>query len=313
MPEARNRVTVGVVTRNRPEALRACLASLAVLGESLAEVIVVDDNGGVPLDAALAAAPAGITRVIRQHGDEGYIVARNAIVRAASTEAVLLMDDDAALLPDGRIFGALAMLDARPRVGAVACAMAEPNGEPWHASMQPAPVDYACYVASFIGFAHLVRRSVFLQVGGYRESFYFYGEEKDLCIQLLQAGYDVVYMPDVRVVHDLDPSGRNRSKYVRYVVRNDCLFALYNEPWPMLIVSVPVRLTRYFAMSRGLADRAASFAWIFGELARRLPGVLADRRPVSWSTIRQWRRLVRTSPPVPQVAAAIEPLGPRAA
>ena len=313
MPDATHRVTVGVVTRNRPDALRACLASLAVLGDALAEVIVVDDNGSVPLDAALAAAPAGITRVIRQQRDEGYIVARNAIVHAASTEAVLLMDDDAALLPDGRIFDALAMLGARPGIGAVACAMAEPNGEPWHASMQPAAVDYACYVASFIGFAHLIRRSVFLQVGGYRESFHFYGEEKDLCIQLLQAGYDVVYMPDVRVVHDLDPNGRNRSKYVRYVVRNDCLFALYNEPWPMLIVSVPVRLTRYFAMSRGLADRRASFAWIVGELARRLPAVFTDRRPVSWSTIRQWRRLVRTSPPIPHFDAATEPLGPRAA
>src|SRR5262249_47200183 len=159
-------------------------------------------------------------------------------------------------------------------IGAVACAMAEPNGEPWHVSMQPAPVDYTCYVASFIGFAHLVRRSVFLRLGGYRESFHFYGAEKDLCIQLLQARYDVVYMPSVRVIHDLDPGGRNRSKYVRYVVRNDCLFALYNEPWFMIPVSLPVRLARYFTMSHGLPDRARAFRWIVTELARQMPTVL---------------------------------------
>ncbi len=313
MPDAHNRVTVGVVTRNRPDALRACLASLVALGDALAEVIVVDDSGAVPLDAALAAAPVGITRVIRQRHDEGYIVARNAIVRAASTEAVLLMDDDAALIADGGILDALRLLGECPRIGAVACAMAEPNGEPWRASMQPAPVDYTCYVASFIGFAHLVRRSVFLNVGGYRESFHFYGEEKDLCIQLLESGFDVVYMPGVRVIHDLDPNGRNRSKYVRYVVRNDCLFALYNEPWPMLIVSVPVRLMRYFAMSRGLADRAAAFAWIVGDLARRVPAVIRGRRPVSWSTIRRWRHLVRTSPPFQRGGADVAALTSRVA
>ncbi len=311
MPDTTNRVTVGIVTRDRPDALRTCLASLAVLGEALAEVIVVDDNGTVALDAALAAAPSGITRVVRQHEDEGYIVARNMIVRSASTEAVLLMDDDAALLPDGRIGDALRMLEANPRIGAIACAMSATSGDPFPPGMQPAAVDYTCYVASFIGFAHIVRRSAFLDAGGYRESFYFYGEEKDLCIQLLDGGHDVVYMPTVRVIHDVHPGGRSPSKYVRYVVRNDCLFAMYNEPWPMLVVSVPIRLARYVSMSRGLPDRVAGFAWVVGELLRMLPAVFAERRPVSWRTIRQWRQRSRSSPAFPVEGAHTAAPGPQ--
>ena len=312
MPDVMDQVTIGIVTRDRPDALRTCLASLAALGDALAEVIVVDDNGSVSLDDALAAAPAGITRVVRQRRNEGYIVARNAIVRAASTEAVLLLDDDAALLGDGRIADAVRMMEANPGIGAIACAMSAPGGAPFPAAMQPAPVDYTCCVASFIGFAHLLRRSAFLEVGGYRESFYFYGEEKDLCIRLLDAGRDVVYMPHVRVVHDVHPGGRSASKYVRYVVRNDCLFAMYNEPWPMLIASVPIRLSRYFPMSRGLADRAAGFVWVVGELLRTVPAVLGERRPVSWPTIRRWRQRARSAPAFGTSEAAAQ-WGPRLA
>jgi hypothetical protein len=42
-------------------------------------------------------------------------------------------------------------------------------------------------VASFIGFAHLVRRDVFLALGGYREDFVYLGEEKEFCLRLLDA------------------------------------------------------------------------------------------------------------------------------
>src|SRR5579871_2276541 len=90
-------LTVGVVTRNRPESLARCLASLHALGDRLVEAIVVDDAGDVALETAIASGPAGKVRLIRQEGQRGPIVARNAIMREASTETVLLMDDDAAL------------------------------------------------------------------------------------------------------------------------------------------------------------------------------------------------------------------------
>ncbi len=289
-------LTVGVVTRNRPDSLERCLASLSVVRDRLVEVIVVDDSGDVPLDAAIARAPAGRVRLIRQHRREGPIVARNTIMHAATTDAVLLMDDDAALLADGGIEDALRVFESDPRIGSVACAMAEADGSPWHASMQPAPVDYACYVTAYIGFAHIVRRSIFLALGGYRESFHFYGEEKDLCLRMLHAGFHVVYTPQARVIHTPDPSGRDRSRYLRFAIRNDCLFAFYNEPWPMVLVSVPLRLVRYFSMSRGLSGRLRGFGWIVAELVRRLPRVIAERRAVSWATVREWRRLARTWP-----------------
>ena len=303
MPDpAGSRLTIGVVTRNRPASLGECLRSLTALGETLAEVIVVDDTSDVSIDSAFADLPPAIAdklRVVRQNGNEGYIVARNRTMREASTDYVMLMDDDAALIEGGAIRDAVRLLDDHPRVGAIACAMAERDGSPWHPATQAAPVDYTCRVPTYIGFAHILRRRLFVELGGYRESFHFYGEEKDYCLRLLDAGFDIVYVPSARVIHAPDPSGRNRSRYVRYVIRNDCLFALHNEPLPLVLVTLPIRLGRYVSMTRGFDDRGG-FMWIVRELARQLPSIIGSRRPVSWATVRQWRRVGRTWPAFPQ-------------
>ena len=274
-----------------------CLESLASLKDVLAEVIVVDDTSDIPIDSAFDVPLAAAVRRIRQTSREGYIVARNRIMREAATDTVLLMDDDAALLDAASITEALAVMREHQQIGAVAFAMADRHGAPWPVTMQAAPVDYACTVPAFIGFAHLLRRALFLELGGYREAFEFYGEEKDYCLRLLNAGFSVAYLPHARVAHMPDPSGRDQSRYARYAIRNDCMFAIFNEPFPLPVISVPVRLARFRAMSRGTNDRGG-LTWIVRQLARRLPATLADRRAVSWSTLREWRRLARTRPPL---------------
>jgi GT2 family glycosyltransferase len=291
-------ITAGIVTHNRPEMLRACLASLALVSDLLAEVIVVDDTSEVSAADSIGDLPAvvaGRLRIIRQAAREGYIVGRNRIVREASTEHILLMDDDAYLVDGQGIREAIDVLAGSPSVGAVGFAMATSGGSPWNARMQPSPVDYTCRVPCFIGFAHLLRRSLFLRLGGYRESFQFYGEEKEYGLRLLSAGYQVVYLPHARVVHVAALAGRDQSRYLRLTIRNDCLGAVYNEPFPLPLLSVPVRLLRYFKMRGGASD-PGGLRWIVRDFVRKLPSAFAARRPVSWSTLAEWRRIRRTSP-----------------
>lgn len=296
----RTALTVGVTTRNRRQSLLRCLNSLTMLGDLVTEVIVVDDSSDLPVADALGALDPSIaarTRVVRQAGSEGYIVARNTIMRLATNEYVLLMDDDAYLIGAGGLKEALALLEQHAEVAAIGCAQAEADGRPWPASMQPAPVSYRCRVASYIGFAHLLRRRSFHELGGYREELHFYGEEKGLCARFLNAGYQVVYLPDVLVAHAPDPAGRSTSRYLRYVVRNDCLFALHHLPWLATCVNLPVRLARYFLMKRTYPVRdPAGFLWIVRELIRALPGAMRTRQPMTWSDLAEWRRLRRQPP-----------------
>jgi GT2 family glycosyltransferase len=297
-PEAPG-LTVGVMTRNRPESLRKCLASLAHLGELVSEAIVIDDASDEPPLDALKAIPATMAARLTfmvQPGT-GPIVGRNTIVRRASTPFVLLLDDDASLLGREPLLEALEIMGRHRDVAAVACAQANEDGSPWPPEAQPAPVDYPCLVPTFTGFAHVVRRDDFLEVGGFRESFEFYGEEKELCLRLLDAGRQVLYLPHARVVHVPDPSGRSASRYLRQVIRNDCLGAMYNEPLPLPLASVPLRLYRYFVMRRHqqVNDRGG-FVWILRELIRLCPDVMRSRRPVRWQTLRRWQGLRRHPP-----------------
>jgi GT2 family glycosyltransferase len=301
-------LTVGIATRNRPDALRRCLASIALIDDLVTEVIVIDDASDSPVDPVLQQVPETIarkTRIIELPPGLGYIVGRNRMMRLAANEAVLMLDDDAYLIDAEAVRQAYDVLRQHPDVGAVACAMAEADGSPWPAAMQPSPMEYRCYVPAYVGCAALLRRSAFVTLGGYQESFHFYGEEKDYCLRLLDAGYDVVYLPDARVAHVPDLAGRSQSRYLRYVIRNDCLSALYNEPLPMAVITAPIRLARYAAMHRhGDNDDPGGLRWIVGELIAAIPSVWRDRRAMRWASIRRWRHLRRTWPAfVPRRAA----------
>jgi GT2 family glycosyltransferase len=294
-------LTISISTRNRLESLTRCVRSVKLISELVREIIIVDDASDVPLEQPLRENlgedfPVKL-RVIRQEENKGYIVARNEIVKAAASEFVLNLDDDAFVLEAEGIRQALEIMRRDERVAVVALAQASEEGKAWPDFMQPAPVHYPCLVPAFIGYAHVLRRETFLLLGGYREAFYYMGEEKEYCLRLLDAGYKVIYLPTAKAAHIADSVGRNNAKYLRYTVRNNCLGSLYNDPLLLMTVTVPFRLYSYFKMKRGLkVDDHAGFGWIVKQLFSYLPEVWRARRPVKWATIKRWRQLRREWP-----------------
>jgi GT2 family glycosyltransferase len=284
-------LTIGITTRNRPDALARCLASLVPLASLAPEVLVFDDGSDPP-----AAAEGGV-RIIRDASSPGYIVGRNRLVSEAAAPFVLLLDDDTRVLSLASVERAMDVLARDPVVGAVAFAQAEADGRPWPAAMQPSPADYACIVPSFIGFAHLLRRDLFLRLGGYRETFVFYGEEKDFCLRLIDAGHRTVYLPDALVSHVPDPGGRSLTRYLRFVSRNDCLNALYNDPLPRVLWTLPARYLLYFRMRRGWKIHDPwGWIWLAREVVRVASQPSFARTPVSREAVSTWRAL-RLAPP----------------
>ncbi len=146
---------------------------------------------------------------------------------------------------------------------------------------------------SFFGFAHLLRRAAFMSLGGYRESFEFYGEEKDFCLRLIEAGFRTVYLPDALVIHEPDP-GRSQSATLSALRHPERLpEALYNEPLSRLVWLLPARLALYFRMRRAWSvDDPWGWAWIVRELWIHGDRVLR-RKPVSRQTVQTWKRLRR--------------------
>ena len=257
-----------------------------------------DDASDEPAQPTCTAAcpPRLRVTVIRSAHHVGTVAGRNQLVDHAAHPFVLLLDDDAFLLSAGAVERGLAALRADEGLIAIAFAQAEADGRPWASAMQPAAVHEPACVSAFIGFAHLVHRERFRELGGYRTEFFFYGEEKDLCLRALDAGLRVLYLPDALVAHVPDPGGRTPDRYVRSVIRNDVLFGLFNEPLALAACGVPARLWRYRAMARA-HGASGGFSAILRDLRAQWPAVVRLRRPVSWRTIREWKRLRRNPRP----------------
>jgi GT2 family glycosyltransferase len=287
-------LSIGITTRNRPQALARCLGSLDALRALAPEVLVFDDGSEPPATVEGATLPV---RIVRDTSSPGYIVGRNRLAREATAPLVLLLDDDTCVLSAASVEQAMAVLEHDTVAGAVAFAQAEADGTPWPAAMQPARSDSPCLVPSFIGFAHLLRRDLFLRLGGYRESFVFYGEEKEFCLRLIDAGHRTVYLPDALVSHLPDAGGRSLTRYLRFVSRNDCLNALYNDPLPRVLWTLPARFLLYFRMRRGWKIRDPwGWLWLAREVGRVATQSSFRRTPVSRATVKTWRAL-RLAPP----------------
>jgi GT2 family glycosyltransferase len=302
-------LTVGIATRNRPAELVRGLRSLRLLDGLLAEAVVVDDASDAPAEpparAALAAGLPPEVRFIRNPVSLRTAACRNRVARDARTPFLLLLDDDAFVTSRDAIEAGLRVLEGDPEVAVVAFAQGDEGGDPFPAAAQPAPVDYPCYVPAYIGFAHLVRRDAFVRVGGYRELLGTNGEEKELCLRLLDAGLRVVYLPGAVVGHVAAAAERDPRRYLRQTVRNNALGALYNEPFPVVLAGVGVRLRHYFTMRRGWGVHdPGGFGVIVRGLARDLPAVLRERRPVRWATWKRWRAMTQ-QPPEPYRGPAV--------
>jgi GT2 family glycosyltransferase len=297
-------LSVCIATRNRTAELVTCLNSLRFLTGIWYEVLVLDDGSDTPIEprvrAEIAPEIAAVTRFTRHETSTHYIVARNELARMAAAPLILSLDDDAAII-DTRLLEAIKLMAADDTIGAVGFAQVHANGDRFPASAQPAPVEYLCLAPTFYGYGHIVRRELFLRVGGYRERFWAFGEEVEFCKRVWDAGAKVLYLPDIAIQHTPSPSGRSELVRMRYGCRNAIMGALYQEPFPLLLFSIPARFVSYLRWRRipcqhyKISDRGGAW-WQLREFARHAPQVLRDRRPLRWGTMRTWKRLRATWP-----------------
>ena len=62
------------------------------------------------------------------------------------------------------------------------------------------------------------------------------------------------------------------------MIRNDCLGAMFIQPIPLPLVTVPMRLARYGEDAHGgRRARSGGLLWILGQLAAQLPRRRAQR------------------------------------
>jgi GT2 family glycosyltransferase len=247
------RVAVVVATRDRLTSLRTTLRHLLCLPER-PRVLVVDNSSADGTPQAVSAGHPGV-EVISLSENLGA-GARTLGASRLDVPYVAFSDDDSWWEP-GSLARAADILDAFPRLGLVAGRVLlgpERTVDPTCAEMAASPLGSddelpGPRILGFVACGAIVRRSAFLQVGGFDPRFGVGGEEKLLAIDLAAADWALAYVDDVVAHHHPSPS-RNPARRRRTVTRNDLWSAWLRRP-PLRVVAETARLLR-----PGLRDRS---------------------------------------------------------
>lgn len=271
------RLSVVVLTHNRPQELRRCLADLAALAEQ--PPVLVVDNGSDPGTgvAEIVRSLLAGARLLALPANLGA-AARNVGVAAADSRYVAFCDDDTAWSPGSLSLMADA-LDAAPRVGVLTARIVvgdarveDPICEELRESPLPRQADLpGPALVSFLAGASVVRRAAFLAAGGFHPRLFLGGEEELLSADLAAAGWAIAYLAEAEVRHWPSPA-RDATLRRRHGIRNTLWFTWLRRP-------LPAALRRTVALARTVPKDAVSLA-AFRDALGGLPWVLRERHVV---------------------------------
>ena len=223
--------TVVITTKDRWSELPAALASVA-RQSCRPHCIVVDDGSKNPIpDEIVSAFPEFEYR--RNPIALGIIRARNAIASEIETDVVASIDDDAVYNDNNVIEDALALME-RTDIAAVSIPHVNIIDKSRHVFDQ-SQTDGV--VPIFIGCAYLVKRKIFIEIGGFRDVFIRQGEEDDFCLRLASLDLLIARLDRFGVTHY--PSPVRNDEIIRFFrVRNRLLMAFFNFKIEILLLFV---------------------------------------------------------------------------
>ena len=280
------RVAVVMITRNRrDETLHAVGKHLSLPGRP--RLIVVDNASEDGTADAVRRAHESV-KVVRLERNVGGN-ARNLGVSLAGTPYVAFSDDDSWWEPNSLQRAAdlldrhptVAVLTARTLVGEAA------RDDPLNAELAASPLSAPASlpgprVMGFLACAAVVRTSAFLAAGGFHERFVVGGEEELLACDLVAAGWDIVYVPEL-VVHHHPSTARSSDGRRRRGIRNTLWFLWLRRPFRSA-------LGRTLHLARTLPrDRVTALA--IADAVRGAPWVIGNRRVVPGEVERELRLL----------------------
>jgi GT2 family glycosyltransferase len=232
--------------------LGRCVNSLSLGSYANYEVLIVENGSTDPATTAfyeqLRKQPH--VRVIEWTRPFNYAAVNNFAVTHARGDLVLFLNNDVlAITPDW--LEAMVKLAEQPGVGAVGAKLYYPDDTVQHAGVVVGmggvaghshvyyPRTAAGYmqrlvitqnVSAVTGACLLMPRHVFDSIGGFDEGFVLAFNDVDLCLQVLAAGYRVVWTPDAELYH-LESKTRGKEDTLEKQKRFKREYDLFQLKW----------------------------------------------------------------------------------
>lgn len=277
-------LAVVILNYNTRDLLRDCLLSLrAQVGLRFA--ICVVDNASTDDSAAMVAADFPEVTLIRNPVNNGFSAGNNLGLRHfgfpdhGQARYAMLLNPDTVVPPDA-LRRMVTFADTLPDIGVVgpkliltdgsldkACRRSFPTPEVSFyrlvglSKLFPRSRRFGRYnmtyldenqqadVDSVVGACMMLRAEVIARIGLLDEQFFMYGEDLDWCLRAKQAGYRVVYYPEV-VVHHIKRAASRTSPKAQYEFQR-AMWLFYKKHYRATTPPLMDRLIRLGLALRG--------------------------------------------------------------
>lgn len=279
-PASSSACDVVIVNYNAGPLLGDAVAS--VLTDGAWRVIVVDnDSTDGSLQSVEDAGWGGRVRILRNSRNLGFAAACNKGARASSAAMLLFLNPDCTVAP-GALADMARALRSSQSIGMVGGLLCNPDGSEQAGGRRAFPTPGRAFVRAFgflgltsllpAGFTELdlkkqslpsapvpvpaisgacmmVKREALEDVGLWDEGYFLHCEDLDWCMRFHQKGWQVLFVPDARVVHVKGASSRGRPVFVEWHKHRGMLrfyrkFFRQQYPallWPLVVLGVWLR------------------------------------------------------------------------
>ena len=299
------KVAVIILNYNGLKWLPRCLSSLVKTEYPYFEIYLVDNaSSDASVDFVRHSIPS--VKIIRNPRNLGFAAAYNQSIGAIEAEYVVLLNNDTEILNPHWLTSLVDVVNERTDVAAVAAKMVSMEnhrvldsvgsmGVPYwsegFAEIGKGELDEGQYSESlepfaFCGGAALLRRSAFVDVGGFDEALFLYYEDPDLSWRLRLRGWKIRFAPDATIAHYRGGSlgGGEVTALMLYYIRRNLLRAILKNCGS----SLPWALKNYFLFSFSMVpfllmrepDKAIAFVKGIAWNLRKLRSSCGARRVV---------------------------------
>ncbi|MBT8220133.1 MAG: glycosyltransferase family 2 protein [Bacteroidia bacterium] len=240
-------LSVVIVNYNVKHFLSQCLNALDNSLDGIdAEFIIVDNNSEDNSQAYIESCASKDFRYILNDKNHGFSYAMNQGIKLAKGKFVLILNPDT-LVGSDAIRNSLHYLETHGRCGAVGVRMIDGQGNYLKESKRSVPTMWSS-ISKISGFSRffpkskffsnynlghlneldnhqvevltgaflLTRKTILNKIGGFDETYFMYGEDIDLSLQILNQGFYNYYIGQVSIVHFKGESTPRRGLNYHY-------------------------------------------------------------------------------------------------
>lgn len=276
-------VSLIILTWNRKEDLKEILNRIGEIRYSSLEVLVVDNNSTDGTDILVQNEfPHSVyVKLDENRGIAGY----NRGIQKAKGKYLVFLDSDS--FPASHSISKMVHLfETHPQVGAIAFDVH--HSETWteDVSQNPDPARLT-QVSGYNGAGAGFRSSLFEKTGLLEENLFLYANEIDHSIRILNAGYRILYSPEIVAYHKNSTSSRMSTSAPYFFTRN--LLWVVWKYYPLLwSVRLSLRMV-YFSAKSTISQRTGIYVRALWDACKGFPEIWSHRSVVNETCLRQIR------------------------